>query len=60
MLMDLFSQFFDDTREIKVAFAHYSFHSESIFNTQCYNKLLYLQEGSSKHHFKDKLSITNF
>lgn len=60
MVMDLFSWFFDDTREIKVAFAHYSFHSESTLNVQCYNKLLYLREEGSKYHFKDRLSMQNF
>jgi len=37
------SQFFDDTREIKVAFAHYGFHSEPALNSQRYNKLLHLR-----------------
>lgn len=46
----LFAQFFDDTREMKVAFTHYSFHSKSSLNIQYYNKLLHLREEGSKHH----------
>lgn len=46
----LFAQFFDDTREMKVAFTHYSFHSKSSLNIQHYNKLLHLRGEGSKHH----------
>lgn len=60
MVTGPFSLFFDDAREIKVGFAHYSFHSESTLNMQYYNKLLHLREEGSTHHFKDKLSMQNF